>query len=427
MSKKVDFDPFDFGTKTESPVSTVIVSEETATKNLEKANSTETIDTTEEEEETATVVPTVVKRGRGRPRKVISNTVGEVQPKTSATKKEKEPEVVLSPKEAFIQSVLSKAGIVKVPSLESLFEGFRTDLGKIEISEIGLFIGTPKDELLKDIQKDISKINSINLSTEVSLKLVQEVGIEIMRDGKIYSPIQVAKITEDGTIQCTSGRHRLAFLAIMYGTDIEVPILESELSHSDARKNVMNSNQSRRALGLEKSEFAILDATNGDLSGNRDDMYKQVVTKKTKAVDFCVYSVFDAHAYGTKIHFDVAMGTSRKDGLTTVNNLKCYWRNAIKWHDETSRKDFDEQLKASISFLNDLVAECKKHKEFTPSQQLSTMSLAALGSVFRTQTDAGNDPSKIVEKISNALLKIDGSGRQKKEKTYDDLTKAILA
>ena len=83
----------------------------------------------------------------------------------------------LDPRDKFIRSMMRKAKIDKVPDINHLM---REKSGtKVRIADIGIFTDSPKEDLLKKIYKNCPIKNRVNLSAEVELKQIRDVGIQI--------------------------------------------------------------------------------------------------------------------------------------------------------------------------------------------------------------------------------------------------------
>jgi hypothetical protein len=331
----------------------------------------------------------------------------------------------LDPLEKFTRSMLRKAKRDEMPALKDILP---THGKKMKIRDIAIFIGKPRAELLQGIAAEIQDLNTLNLSARVSLRQVKKVGAEILTAGRMYMPIQVAQVEETGTSQCWSGRHRLVFLALLYGVDIEVPVLIDKFTQDEGRDAVAYANTHRRIETLEKAEHTVLKHTGGRVDISREDMYAQVVTRKTQVPHFCAYLMMDKKTgRGAKFDFEVAPKSSRKDcGLTTIRNIMGFWKKALPWHKEMTFAEFNEWFTVSVEFLNALVAEMRGLSGFMSDQHLAAMPLVAIGTYFNNlETVERNSSMKMAPSIAKTIVGMGEIGRQKSDVTHDNLSSAL--
>jgi len=333
----------------------------------------------------------------------------------------------MNPRDKFTKSVLRKSKIEALPELDSLFFSRVGDVSKVKIGDVGVFLGTPEDDLLAELAQEWDARNQVNLSSEVGLAGVKKVGVAILEDGKVSSAIEVARVVDNGNaLECTSGRHRLAFLALMYGLDVEVPVDLREMTLMEARNAVIRANESRKIQGLEKSEHAILRATGGNIDIDRDELYEKVVISKSKAIEYSAYSVIDQELHGGKLDFDVSLTNRSGDALTTVNGIKSFWRSAMKWDSKKTRTEFDNELKKSVQFLNGVVAAMTKLFDFKPDQHLATMTLSAIGKLYdNLVTEAEFASNDLAGLIAEKVVACGDIGRQKSEKTFQSIVRSV--
>jgi hypothetical protein len=154
------------------------------------------------------------------------------------------------------------------------------------------------------------------------------------------------------------------FLALTYGPDALVNIIVKEMTMNEARDAVVAANMARKTRALEKAEHAVLKSVHGDADADLDTMYTNLVTTKAKAKKYCTY-VMTERSYPAVVDFSVSPMPTRKQGeLTTISNLEGFWGNALSWHRDTPREDFDRDLKAAIEFLNALVKDMQSIEGF---------------------------------------------------------------
>jgi len=325
-----------------------------------------------------------------------------------------------------VNVIVRRAAKDKVPDIRQLLVG---KMGtEVKIRDIGLFIGGDhKDALMAELAQECPVRNRVNLSAEVQKKRILDVGAQIVESGRMYQPVSVARIKDDGRLECTSGRHRLAFLALMYGSDTRIPVCVEDMTMNEARDAVVVSNQARPTKALERAEHTVLQAVKGNLNAEQDDLYYRTVTAKAKARRYCVFSVIN-RSYPMKLDFAVSQDSSRKGGgVTTLTNIEGFWGAALDWEDGMERKKFDAELKESVRFLNVVVATMHTQKGFVPKQHLAAMTLSAVGKYYRAFREiTGGDASSVAVDVAKCVVKMGEVGRQKSEKTYSVLAKALV-
>lgn len=330
----------------------------------------------------------------------------------------------MTPRRKLLRAIMRKAGIEELPELDHLMRGKEGTLMKI--SDIGLFIKEPEDEALTEVYGSCPIVNRVNLSAVVTRNRASFVGSEILRAGRMYQPIQVARIEEDGALECTSGRHRLAALATIYGPDSAIPVYVESMTLNEARDAVVVANQARKIEALERAEHAVLQSVHGDVDAAQDDIYSNTATTKAKANKYCVYSVVERKT-PAELGFEVALKASRKGGgLTTVTNIEGFWSTALFWRKDMPRQEFDNGLKASVAFLNKMVKAMQKDPGFDAKQHLAAMTLKAIGKYYKTYDDMfGENAIKVVSEIAEKIIAMGEIGRQKSDETYEALVRVM--
>lgn len=332
----------------------------------------------------------------------------------------------LSLRQKAIRVMVRRAGVTELPELSHLMRGKGGEV--VKISDIGVFIGEHSDELMAEVAKSCKVKNRVNLSAEVVKSRVITIGSQILESGRLFQPIQVARITdgEDVSLECTSGRHRLAALALIYGADSEIPVYVENMTINEARDAVVFANQTRPTKALERAEHTVLRAVMGDLEAGQEELYQKTAKTKATARKYCVYSVLQ-RGYPKKLTFKVSMTSSRKDGgLTTLTNVENFLGNALEWDREMERKDFDKKLGCAVLFLNAVAKAFKGVEGFDPSNHMASMTMSAMGKYYKTYCEiTGNDPIGEVDKIASIVVSLGDIGRQKSEQTYMAITKGM--
>jgi len=313
---------------------------------------------------------------------------------------------ILSGKKTEIQKairvMIKRSGLSRCPN--SLFDCFGT---VVPLAEIG-FISEddPKETLVSELAKMFTVRNRLNRE-EVSKKRILSVGTEILKAGHMWTPIHVCKISEDGRYECVSGRHRLAFLAILYGVDLKVPVHLDVLSLQDARRAVAVANDGRPARAMERASYAILKAVVGNSKEKQNMLFDSLSDCKNGILKYCVYNVLEK-GYPNKLDFKTSEQSSRPDGsLITVSNVERFWDEGLIWHKEMTQKEFDKRLFDSVNFLNCFVRDIKEKEGFDPEQHLTANVMSALGRYYQTYLNVtGKNAVLNVKQLSDCIVSI---------------------
>jgi len=367
-----------------------------------------------------------------KPKRAKKAENGEEKPKEEKkkAKRGRPPKPKLSAKEKFIESIMHRAGCEKPPTIKQLFVDHSGQTMKIK--DIGIFISDePGDPLLNELAKQLPIRNTVNLSAEVSIGQVRNVGVQILEIGRAWMPINVAKL-KDGSknFECWSGRHRLTFLALMFGPETEVPIEVRNYTTQEARDAAIYANKCRSIQGLERAEHRALKATEGAAVEDveRDKLYEKMAKVKAGASEFAIVSLLSTQVHGLHLQFEVSPTSSRGGGkyLTTVIGLKGFIGAAVEWSKDMTRTEFDKVLKSAITYLNEVVGELKKIKEFDPKQQLASKPLIAIGRLYTKLVLASkSSPAEYAPLIAKILVELGEIGRNKSEETLKKLIQRI--
>jgi hypothetical protein len=321
--------------------------------------------------------------------------------------------------EKAIRLMLRRSGKENLPQLEDLMKGKAGK--KIAINEIGIFAGTPKDPLIAELATECMVGNTLNFSAEITKLRMLQVGTQIIKAGRMHSPIHVAQIQENGSYQCVSGLHRLAFLILVYGADAKIPVYVETMTLEEARDAMGVANDSRPAKAKERAELAVLKALKGKSNVNQDDLYTQMATSKINSRKYCVYSVME-RGYPLKLNFKVSATASRKDGgLTTLSSVETFLHQAMDWTPETERVQFDKDLKDAVEFINALAAAFVHIVDFNPDYHITTKPMTSIGKYYLNYKIAKKNPIDIVESIAEIVVGMGDVSRTKSEDIFNDL------
>ncbi len=319
-----------------------------------------------------------------------------------------------------IRLVLRRSGKDKFPHLDELMRGKNGK--KIAINEIGIFSGTPRDKLISELATDCMIGNTLNFSAEITKLRTLQVGTQIIKAGRMHSPIHLAQIQENGSIQCVSGRHRLVFLILAYGADAKIPVYIENMTLEEARDAMGVANDSRPAKAKERAELAVLKALKGKSNVNQDELYAQMATSKSNARKYCIYSVTE-RGYPVRLGFKVSATSSRKDGgITTLSSVETFLNVAMDWSPEMKRQEFDDIVKGCILFVNALEVAFKKNSGFNPDHHMTTNPMTAIGKYYYENTFSLKiNPICFVEEIANKIISMGDLSRKSVDAIYDDL------
>ena len=306
--------------------------------------------------------------------------VNQVKPASAVAVKEKVVRSRKTRQQKDMRVILKRSGLAKPPPVEQILQGRMGE--KVSISEIGfLSLDEHSDPVLNDIATACPIRNRLNRD-EVLKSRVLVIGSQILKAGRMWTPILVYRDVDSGRLECISGRHRLTFLALVYGTDLEVPVHIENMTLKEAREAAAVANDSRPIKALERASYAILRAVGGDTEANQDQVYRKLATNKLNVGKYCVFSVIEREL-PSKLSFNLSERSSRPDGgVTTVSNIECFWNEAFAWTRDMTRQEFDKELKESVSFLNVFIDKIKKIKGFDSSQHLSAGVMSALGRYY---------------------------------------------
>lgn len=284
-----------------------------------------------------------------------------------------------------IRKILKRAGKTSIPPVDDFF---KNKVGTwVKINEIALFTTQPKDELLAElVLESCPNWNRINCADILTNRMV-EVGSQILRDKVMYTPIHVARV-EDGSLECISGRHRLAFFVLVYGGECQVPIYLESMTLGEARHAVAVANDSRPMKALEHAEHAALSAVDGDAAAEQEELYRKIARNKNGIKKYCVYSIVK-RKYPTELDFGAsAVPCLMGDDITTISNLESYWGASLEWNKEMVREDFDAALMESTSYLNRLSHAFRSLEGFIPKRHMSSSVLTAVGRYYKMYANA---------------------------------------
>ena len=329
----------------------------------------------------------------------------------------KELRLKKTPLQKALRVMMKRAGISKIPPDTQIFEG-KTGPTFL-ISEIG-FISQDKqsDPLLAELAKTCPVRNRLNRD-DISRSQVLIVGAQIFKAGRMWTPIHIHRDIQDGRLECISGRHRLAFLALVYGADLKVPVYLEGLELRAAREATAVANDARSVKALERASYAITRAVGGDVEADQDSLYVKLATLKPNIIKYCVYSVIE-RGYPSKLHFKMSEKSSRPKGeITTVSNVETFWSEILDWNKETKRQEFDAGLKESVKFLNALVSTAASLKGFDADQHLSAAALTAIARYCRAWKNVtGRSITDIAKDMAQAIVSVGQTSKKQQSEIY---------
>jgi len=329
----------------------------------------------------------------------------------------KELRLKKTPLQKALRVMMKRAGISKIPPDTQIFEGKTGPV--FPISEIG-FISKDKqsDPLLAELAKTCPVRNRLNRD-DIAKSQVLVVGSQIFKAGRMWTPIHIHRDIQDGRLECISGRHRLAFLALVYGSDLKVPVYLEGLDLKAAREAVAVANDARSVKALERASYAIVRAVGGDAEASQDSLYNKLATLKPNIIKYCVYSVIE-RGYPAKLQFKLSEKSSRPKGeITTVSNVETFWSEILDWNKDVVRHEFDASLKESVKFLNAFVSEATSLKGFDSDQHLSAVAFTAIARYCRAWKNVtGRSITDIAKDMAKAIVSVGQTSKKQQTEIY---------
>lgn len=219
----------------------------------------------------------------------------------------------------------------------------------------------------------------------------------------------------------------MAFLAIVYGSELEVPVYLEHMTLKAAREAVAVANESRPIKALERASYAILRVVGGDSAADQEKLYTALARYKTSVSKYCVYSVIERE-YPVKISFKLSERSSLPDGgVTTVSNVEIFWGEALDWKRDMPQKVFDEELGESVKFLNLFIWTISRISLFDPSQHLSANVMVAIGRYYNTYHKiTSRNAILIQDALAKAVVDIDQIGHKNQSEIYNEIAGSMV-
>jgi len=170
--------------------------------------------------------------------------------------------------EEFIRMVLKKTHLKKLPPLESLLTRHphrkREKLSELSfIDDYDCIIPAKGLEsasryLRKNHRDELNECHPPNARLKISKCL--DLAVDAISRGGIINAVQIVEIPNLLSNHLLAGRHRCAFVGLLYGFDSKIPIeMNREDSIENARRSASVMNDSRKEDLLEKSSRNVLD------------------------------------------------------------------------------------------------------------------------------------------------------------------------
>ena len=367
------------------------------------------------------------------PKKAHQSPLADNMKKVKRVMPGKPAKSVIGPRQKFVNSIVSITG-KELPTIEKLFNGMGGH--KMRIRDIAVFIsdtpgkGEKGGSILTELAQEIPHRNTINLSAEVSLAQTKNVGIGYLEAGVAWMPIVVTRLTDGSkAAECMSGRHRLAFLALAYGPNTEVPVDIRADTTQKARDGVIYANQSRRILVMEGVEHSVFRATGGKKMDevDREELYKNMAVNKQTIIDFCVKST--EMVKSMKLDFVVNDNRIKRGGQVMSNAVVKFFSNAIEWNKDSTRVQIDKKMRDAVSFINVIYAHVSKQPTFNIKLQFSVRAMGAVGKLIPTLTiaAAGSEEGLLeyAPIVAQKLLEMGKNATMPVEQVYGELKSHI--
>ena len=378
-------------------------------------------------------------------RKKTSTKTAKVKKET--IKKAKTARVILTPAQRLVKNLLKELNLEEngIPASSELFKIVdRRGNTKVALNSIAVFCDSEKianasgkgmgTRALADMSMNTGADNIMNLLAEVNPERMKAVGREILRLGVLLEDITVVKtkdilptspesfaerVDEDG-YQCISGRHRLAFLGLLYGTDVKIPVRVLEGEYIDypfaARATVMSNDT--RPLGKEEAVY---------YHGLLEELTAKDVTNEFKRTKGKLGAISKFASYHAVLRKDDACGSATMQvtdkplkgtySLTIVNWKNCFHEiiGSLIQEDPTLIQNWDTAqgaIKAAVNGVNNLFAAIPKVDPAYPTFSSvwtaygSTVLGKLLGNALRAGIRSGKTlvPNELAEKVAAVVV-----------------------
>lgn len=408
------------------------------------------------------VVPTAAKEPKARkprtpdlavsPKKAAPKPAAKKVASKKTAKVKKSPKKVarkiLLPSERLIKGLLKELNLDEtgIPSQADLFKIVnRRGNEKVALNRIAVFCDSVKIaestgkglgvRAIASMSMNTGADNIMNLLAEVNPERMKAVGREILRLGVLLEDITVVKSesilstapeefrdrVEAESYQCISGRHRLAFLGLLYGTDVKIPVrvLEGDyVDYSFACRATVMSNDTR-PLGKEEAVYyhgMLEELTAKDIDG----AFKRTGGKLGAITKFA--------SYYAVLRRDGSCGTSNMlvtdkplkgtYSLTITNWKNCFHEiiGALIAEDPTITRDWENAqgaIRAAVQGVNNLFAAIPLVDPSNPTYSSvwtaygSTVLGKLMGGALRAGLRSGVAivPQEIAEKVARVVVK----------------------
>lgn len=342
----------------------------------------------------------------------------------------KAPKAKMSELEKF-QSKLSKE-VKQLPNLQSMFvcPGNAT----LKVKDIAICLSEKPiedDELAEMVRKSCPLVNVVNYETEISAKRILAVMKDVMHAGKFFFDIEVVEIKQDGVAkyQCVSGRHRLAGISLLWGSDVEIPVtIKKGLTLKEARLMAVYANNTRGISRLEKASIRLSEKLNGGIdSVDTDEGFTQAVDSKKLASDYILLMLKNGIV---KFNFPVQIkgNHSTQDAVATISGIETFFNESINYTKGDTSREFKKQAKDSAAWLDKMYSALCNASGFVLREHFSKRALGFYGYLYQmSMVNSQNVDSH--DLIASRAVKINGMGSLKKTeiiKAYQQVLRAEI-
>jgi hypothetical protein len=304
-------------------------------------------------------------------------------------------------RKSIVDKWLAVSSSEKIPPVDGLIPYHKA----LKLGDIGVFSDKPSNLLLKQLYGIWWQKTKINEGT-AKIKDIERLGHQLFACDA-FPPVLVAKLEDDGYC-CLFGREYVLVLAILYGVNLEIPVLVYDV-------NLEKAIEIREALGCSTVEIGDKEKSP---SPTKKAFKKATEEDASCASDGAICACLDGKTE-VELTFPVGIGKGRrKDTLTSLTAVKKFWENAV---DEADRHSSSETEKA-IGFLNLIVRFLLKEEKFQHKEHLGIKSLISLGKFYRRASKNGLD-SNAVEALAKRLVQLDDIGKRKSSEILSELTK----
>lgn len=346
-----------------------------------------------------------------------------------------------TPRERVVGKILDKLGLTQVPSPETVFAKFKNNpavkwvpLEKLAVfNSFAAFNGnrTLIGRALNALAGDFGGENILNEAAEIMPARVLEVATSILRHGRLVHLPKVAKVDPDtipesvktshegldtDVLQVWDGRHRTAGFALLWGSNVLVPVLGEDKTFEEAYDDALVSNDTRQYGKQEAATYFGLTSeiqTGHDVAaafalckGAPGDVMKWVVYQTISKLNSNTFASLEVPVYDT-----VPKG---KEGMTTPSYGNII-KSAITVYGKERLKDLETAkpyIDATILTINAAYDYIKQNAPERINNIWTSYGTQVLGKVIgeavmkAVAAESDYDPAEFAALLMKAVLSL---------------------